>query len=74
MNLIESRKKNGERMKAIRVIEFWTGYPNKPTPTKEEKLQLLSQYRSGDVTIFERRLGAYNLPNDISDEQLINWD
>ncbi len=35
-----------ERMKKVRVVEFWTGYPNKPTLTREEKVKALSEYRS----------------------------
>lgn len=63
-----------ERMKKVRVVEFWTGYPNKPIPTTEEKRKALSIYRSRDTATFERRLSAYNLPIDISDEDLLNWN
>lgn len=63
-----------ERMKKVRVVEFWTGYPNKPAPTTEEKIRALAAYRSGNTTLFERKLGAYHLPLDLADEELINWD
>ncbi len=63
-----------EKMKKVRVVEFWTGYPNKPAPTIKEKRKALSEYRSWNTAIFERRLGAYHLPKNITDEELIHWD
>jgi hypothetical protein len=59
-------------MKKVRVIEFWTCNPNVPTPTTEEKIRALAQYRTSGH--FGIRLDAYGIPHDFSDEQIINWD
>lgn len=62
-----------KRMKRIRMVEFWTGNPNAPIPSTEERIRILAQRKiSGPV--FIRRLGAYNIPPDFTDEQILNWD
>ncbi len=56
-----------------RMVEFWTGNPNDPIPAREERIKILAQ-RKISVPLFARRLGAYNIPPDFTDEQILNWD
>lgn len=61
-----------KNMERARSVEFWTGYPNKPAPTTEEKIRIIAERRLNPA-LFQEILSCYSLPRDISDETLIDW-